>query len=121
MKINLKTLTVLVVGVLLLGLSGVAAYAGGLVDTTFNSGNFSGDSADITNPYWALPADTTFVYYTMPKVGDGCEINYVYVTNQTQGIAGVETREVQDWVYVAKTVTASLTICRRTRSTGIGS
>ena len=100
MKTNLKILTVVVAGVLLLGLSGVAAHAGGLVDTTFYPGDFAADSAIIDNPYWALPARTTFVYYTMPNVGDECEINYVWVTNHTVVIEGVKARQVQDWVYV---------------------
>jgi len=100
MNTNLKMLTVVVVGVLLLGISGVVAHAGGLVDTTFDSGNFTENPAIIDNPYWTLPASTTFVYYTMPKVGDGCEVNYVWVKDQTVTIAGVEAREVQDWVYV---------------------
>jgi hypothetical protein len=96
-------LTSVMVVVMLLGLSGVVAHAGGLVDTTFDSATFPTPPAinDIDNPYWTLPASTTFVYYTMPKVGDeGCEINYVWVKDQTVTIAGVETREVQDWVYV---------------------
>jgi hypothetical protein len=67
MKTNLKTLTVLVAVVMLLGLSGVVARAGGLVDTTF--GNYTFDKnppsdpacVHITNPYWTLPAPTTFV------------------------------------------------------------
>lgn len=73
-----------------------------MVDTTFDFSQFPTppDINVINNSYWTLPADTTFVYNTKPKVGDGCEINYVYVTNQTKVIAGVETRQVQDWVYV---------------------
>jgi hypothetical protein len=93
----------LVAVVLLLGLSGIAANAGGLVDTTFVFENFDqANSNEITNPYWTLPAGTTFVYYTRPKVGDeGCEINYVWVKDSpTVMIRGLKTREVQDWVYV---------------------
>jgi len=104
MNTNLKMLTVVVVGVLLLGISGVVAHAGGLVDTTFDSGNFTENPAIITNPYWTLPAGTTFVYYTMPKVGDGCKINYVWVKGLDDpvsigSIQGIPTQEVQDWVY----------------------
>jgi len=101
MKTNLKILTVFVAVVLLLGLSGVAAHAGGLVDTTFNSGNFPANSNEITNPYWTLLASTTFVYYTMPKVGDGCEINYVWVKHLDDPVVirDRKTQEVQDWVY----------------------
>ena len=104
MKTNLKILTVLVAVVLLLGLSGAVAHAGGLVETTFDADNFPADSNIIDNPYWPLSAGMFFSYYTMPKVGDGCEINYVWVKDQTdqtlEEIGGVKTQEVQDWVYV---------------------
>jgi len=106
MKTNLKTLTVLVAVVLLLGLSGVVAHAGGLVDIPFDPiNNFPAPPAinDINNPYWTLYTqdlgERTFLYHTMPKVGDGCEVNYVWVKDQTVVIAGLKAWEVQDWVY----------------------
>jgi hypothetical protein len=98
MRTNLKTLTVLMAGVLLLGLFGVAAYAGGLVDTTFDSDNFPANSNEITNPYWPLIPERTFKYWSKSK--DGCEVNYVWVKNETLEIAGVLTQVVRDWVYV---------------------
>lgn len=98
MKTNSKTLTVVVAGVLLLGLSGVAAHAGGLVDTTFDPGNFPRDSNVIDNDYWRLIPETTFKYWSVSE--DGCEVNYVWVKNKTVKIAGLKAQEVQDWVYV---------------------
>lgn len=109
MKTNLKILTVLVAGFLLLGFSGVAAHAGGKVDTDTKDYNFNADSAIIDNPYWTLnPPGRTFVYNSKSK--DGCEVNYVYVTYDTKpftimtkgspGGEDVEARVVQDWVYV---------------------
>jgi hypothetical protein len=107
----LKTLTVLVAVVLLLGLSVVVAHAGGLVDIPFDPvNNFPAPPVinDINNPYWTLYTqdlgERTFLYYTMPKVGDeGCEVNYVWVKNQTVLIAypdqDLKAWEVQDWVY----------------------
>jgi len=100
MKKHVLILTVLLVAVvMLLGLSGVMARAGGLVEIPFNPLiNFTAPS-DITNPYWPLTPDTTFKYWTVSK--DGCEINYVWVKYLASPvmIAGLDTQEVQDWVY----------------------
>jgi hypothetical protein len=77
--------------------AGAVAYAGGEVDTTFIAANFSASSANITNPYWPLPAGTTFVYRSVGK--DSCQVNTVQVTDVTPVIYGVKTREVHDQVY----------------------
>ena len=96
MNRKLKILTVLVAGTVLLGLSGVAAHAGGKVDIPFNPGNFS-DPLNIDNQYSPLPAGTTFWYYSVSK--DGCEVNPVEVTYGIEPIAGVTTRVVHDQVF----------------------
>jgi hypothetical protein len=96
MNRNLKILIVLVAGILLLGFSGVAAHAGGKVDISFEDATFP-TTPNINNPYWSLIPETTFKYQSMSK--DGCEVNYVWVKNETLEIAGVITQVVQDWVY----------------------
>jgi hypothetical protein len=97
MNTNEKGLTALGVGVLIWASTGAAAYAGGLVDTTFHKENFPDSSATIDNPYWPLPEGTTFVFRTVGK--DGCEVNPVEVTNVTPTIDGITTRQVHDRVY----------------------
>lgn len=97
MNTNVTRLNVLGAGVLLWAGTGAAAYAGGLVDTTFHPENFSENSAIIDNPYWPLPAGTTFVFRTVAK--DGCQMNPVEVTEVTPVIDGITTRQVHDQVY----------------------
>jgi hypothetical protein len=95
MNTRAKKLTVFGAGFLLW--AGTAAYAGGEVDTTFDSTNFGTDSAIIDNQYWPLPAGTTFVFRTVAK--DGCQVNPVEVTDVTPMIDGITTRQVHDVVY----------------------
>ena len=92
-----KRLTGLVTVILLFD-TGAVAYAGGKVDTTFNKINFSANSsATIDNPYWPLPAGTTFTFRTVAK--DGCQVNPVEITDVTPVIDGITTRQVHDQVF----------------------
>lgn len=97
MNTYLKKLTVLGMGTTLGGIGGGAANAGGLVDTSFDAGNFSANSAIINNQYSPLPEGTTFVYRSVGR--DGCQVNPVQVTDVTPVIADVTTRQVHDQVY----------------------
>jgi hypothetical protein len=99
MNTHLKKLTVLGVGILLWGSTGVAAYAGGKVDTTFHPENFGQitDSSIIDNQYWPMPAATTFVYRSIGKKGD-CQVNPVEIAG-TEVVDGVTTRVIHDNVY----------------------
>jgi hypothetical protein len=83
--------------VILLSGADTVAYAGSQIDTSFESANFSANSAVIDNHYWPLPEGTTFFYRSVGK--DGCQVNPVQVTDTTPEIAGVTTRQVHDQVY----------------------
>jgi hypothetical protein len=98
MNIQMKKITVLGTGILVLGAASTT-YAGGEVDTTFNSDNFGqiSDSTIITNQYWPLPTSTTFVYRSIGKKGD-CQVNPVQVGG-TEQINGINTRVIYDKVY----------------------
>jgi hypothetical protein len=92
----LKPLSLLGAALLLSGLLGGAARAGGRIDIPFDAANFS-DPTNIDNPYFFLVEGTTFVYRSMAE--DECEVNDVAVTAVTPLIAGVTTREVHDQVW----------------------
>jgi hypothetical protein len=64
----------------------------------FNPANFS-NPLTIDNPLFPLVPNTTFVY--KEDTPDGCELDRMSVTNQTQTIDGIMTRVVHDIVYVA--------------------
>lgn len=66
------------------------------VSIAFDADNFS-DPLDIDNPYWPLVAGTTFTYRA--ETAEGCEVSIVTVTSDTEIVAGVETRVVQDLEY----------------------
>lgn len=90
---------------LLLVVSSGNVMAGGLVDTSverFNAANFT-NSADITNPWWTLPAGHNFLYFA--QEGDDCLWNAVEVLNMTVNnfggdYAGTDARVILDrgWV-----------------------
>ena len=90
---------------LFLLVTGGNVMAGGLVDTSverFKSADFT-DSANITNPWWTLPAGQNFLYFA--EDGDDCLWNLTEVLNATTDnfvgdYAGTEARIVLDrgWV-----------------------
>lgn len=96
MSTHIKKLFLLCSGMILLGVSGGTAVAGGRVEAIFDPANFS-NPIDIDNPYWPLVPGTTFTYRS---VGHGeCQVNDVQVTGVTPVIAGVMTRQVHDQVW----------------------
>jgi hypothetical protein len=78
-----------------------ALQAGGLVDTSlerFLDADFN-DSANITNPWWTLPAGSNFLYFA--EADGECEWNLIEVLNATtdnfgSDYAGTEARIVLD-------------------------
>jgi hypothetical protein len=72
------------------------------VTIRFNATNFS-DPLDIDNPYFPLLVGTTWTYKA--DTVDGCEVDVVTVTNDTQVIDDVTTRVVRDKVYEGETCT----------------
>jgi len=88
-----------------LAIGASAAAAGDKIDTSperFAAANFDG-SANITNPWWTLPAGTNFLYFA--EDGGDCVWNLVEVLDMTvdsfEGVyAGTEARVVLDrgWV-----------------------
>ena len=79
---------------------GPAVAVAGTIVIPFNPANFS-SPLTINNVLFPLVANTTFVY--KEDTPDGCEVDRMSVTNQTQAIAGVTTRVVHDIVYVGPT------------------
>jgi hypothetical protein len=66
----------------------------------FNPASFS-NPLTIDNPLFPLVPNTTFVY--KEDTPEGCELDRMSVTNQSQTIDGIMTRVVHDIVYVAPT------------------
>ena len=99
MKPTLNTLTVLAGGILVFGLAGSTAYAGGSLEPVFDPANFPSppNLNDIDNPYWPLVPGTTFTYRSVAD--DECQVNDVTVTDVTPVIDGIVTREVHDQVF----------------------
>jgi hypothetical protein len=73
------------------------AMAGGLFAPEFNPLNFSAPLS-ITNPYWPMPVNTAYVYFS--KTADGCEWDEVDITGTTRHIDGIDTRVVLDQVWL---------------------
>jgi hypothetical protein len=101
MKTLLESSFAVFLSALLLAVSGSAASAGGLVDTSptrFANSDFT-NSEFITNKWWTLTAGENRLYYA--EADDGCEWNLVQVLNATtsnfQGIyAGTNARIILD-------------------------
>lgn len=103
MKFGLNKLSFLIPAIFLIGACSGQALAGGLVDTTaeaFEDATFT-NSENITNPWWTLPADSNWLYFSE----DECAWNLVevltLVTDEFGGIyAGTNARIVLDreWV-----------------------
>jgi hypothetical protein len=94
-------------GMIFLILTGGNVMAGGRVDTSvnrFQAADFTSDpSANITNPWWTLPAGQNFLYFAQD--GDDCVWNLTEVLNATTSnfagvYAGTNARIVLDrsWV-----------------------
>ncbi len=73
------------------------AMAGGLFAPEFNPLDFS-TPLSITNPYWPMPVNTAYVYFT--QTADGCEWDELDITNTTRPIDGIGTRVVLDRVWL---------------------
>jgi len=95
------------VATLFLTVTAEKVFAGGLVDTSterFLATDFATNpSADITNPWWTLPAGHNFLYFA--EDGDDCVWNLIEVLNATTAgfvgdYAGTDARIVLDrgWV-----------------------
>jgi hypothetical protein len=95
----------ILVAILFLIVTGGKVMAGGLVDTSverFTAADFT-NSADITNPWWTLPAGHNFLYFAQD--GEDCLWNPVEVLNATTNnfvgvYAGTDARIILDrgWV-----------------------
>ena len=96
MHTAMRSLLVLGAGIVLMGTFGTTAQAGGKLEPDLAAASFSYPTT-IDNPYWPLVPGTTFVYHTV--AADGCEVNDVHVTDTTEPIAGVMSRQVLDQVY----------------------
>ena len=105
MKPSLKSHLTFFVATFFLILTGGTVMAGGLVDTSverFLAAGFT-DSANITNPWWTLPAGSNFLYFAQD--GEDCVWNLTEVqkatTSNFEGVySGTEARIVLDrgWV-----------------------
>ena len=73
------------------------AMAGGLFAPEFNPSDFTAP-LNIDNPYWPMPENTAYVYFT--KTADGCEWDEVDITDNTRSIDGIDTRVVLDRVWL---------------------
>ena len=73
------------------------AMAGGLFAPEYNAGDFT-TPLDITNKYWPMPVNTTYVYFT--ETADGCEWDEVDILNQTRSIDGIDARISLDRVWL---------------------
>ena len=73
------------------------AMAGGSFAPEFDPGDFSAPLT-IDNPYWPMPPNTAYVYFT--ETADGCEWDEVDITNTTRHIDGIDTRVVLDRVWL---------------------
>lgn len=75
------------------GMFGGEALGGGMVEVDFDDATFS-DPLDIDNPYWPLPAGTSFEYRA--ETDEGCLVNEVFVSPNIKTILGVDARVVED-------------------------
>jgi len=83
--------------VALMALSSGLSWAGGLVEIPFDPDDF-GDPLTIDNIYWPLVPGTTFHYSA--ETEDGCVVTDVTVTYQTKTILTIDTRVVEDLVWL---------------------
>jgi len=97
MNTHMHKLLVFCSGMILVGLSGGTAGAGGMLEPIFSPADFSTPTV-IDNPYFPLVPGTVFTYHAV--AGDECEVDVVTVTNVTPLIAGILTREVHDEVWL---------------------
>ena len=70
----------------------------------FSASNFS-DPLTIDNPYFPLVAGTTYTYRA--DTPDGCEVDLVLVTYETDAIDSVTTRKVHDQIFDGETCTTA--------------
>ena len=97
-----KRISTCLIAMLTLPFTMSTAFGGGLVETdldAFNEATFNANSADITNPWWTLPAGSNLLYYA--ETEDGCAWNLIEVLALTTSAflgdyAGTNARVVLD-------------------------